>query len=174
MNSSEWARGPLAAAEKMFPLTVLNLTLIAIGAIGALFIILWGIRLARQRRAVRERLAERGELASPAHHAAEPEPVAEPEPLAAPAPALAFDAPAGPPDDLTRMKGVGPRLAQQLGDAGITRFAQIAALSPDEAEALDARLGTFQGRLARDRWIEQATLLAAGDTEGFEKAFGKL
>lgn len=77
-------------------------------------------------------------------------------------------------DDLTRMKGVGPKLAGQLAALGYTRFAQIAALSASEADALDAQLGTFKGRLARDRVVEQAGYLAKGDTAGFESVFGKL
>lgn len=97
-----------------------------------------------------------------------PEPAPEPEPAPAPAPA----APAA--DDLTRMKGVGPRLADRLNSVGVTSFAQIAALTPEEAEALDARLGDFQGRIHRDRWIEQAGFLARGDIAGFEETFGKL
>ncbi|NML07050.1 hypothetical protein HHL13_14770 [Sphingomonas sp. G-3-2-10] len=72
------------------------------------------------------------------------------------------------------MKGVGPRLAERLNSVGVTSFAQIAALSPDEAAALDAKLGDFQGRLSRDRWIDQAGYLASGDIEGFEGTFGKL
>ena len=101
---------------------------------------------------------------------AQPEPVAPPEPVAEPEPVAA---PAGP-DDLTRMKGVGPRLADRLGSVGIASFAQIAALTPEEADALDARLGDFQGRIHRDRWIEQAGYLANGDIAGFEEVFGKL
>ena len=77
-------------------------------------------------------------------------------------------------DDLTRLKGVGPKLAARLNELGITRYAQIAALSPDEAEAFDRQLGSFQGRMARDRWIEQAGYLAKDDRAGFEAAFGRL
>jgi predicted flap endonuclease-1-like 5' DNA nuclease len=40
--------------------------------------------------------------------------------------------------------------------------------------AIDARMGAFKGRIARDRWVEQARLLASGDTEAFEAEFGKL
>ncbi|MBO9713139.1 MAG: hypothetical protein J7495_09500 [Sphingomonas sp.] len=72
------------------------------------------------------------------------------------------------------MKGVGPRLAERLNSVGVTSFAQIAALSPEDADALDAKLGDFQGRLGRDRWIEQAGLLASNDIAGFEEKFGKL
>lgn len=77
-------------------------------------------------------------------------------------------------DDLTQMKGVGPKLAARLGELGVTRYAQIAALSPADADALDAQLGTFRGRLTRDRWIEQAGYLARDDRAGFEAAFGRL
>ncbi|NYT42586.1 hypothetical protein HZY97_17570 [Sphingomonas sp. R-74633] len=93
---------------------------------------------------------------------------AEPAPAPAPAPA------ATAADDLTRMKGVGPRLADRLGTVGITSFAQLAALTPEEADALDAKLGDFQGRIHRDRWIEQASFLAKDDIAGFEGVFGKL
>lgn len=77
-------------------------------------------------------------------------------------------------DDLTVMKGVGPRLAVRLGELGVTRYADLAELTPEQADALDAQLGSFRGRLTRDRWIEQAGYLARGDRAGFEAAFGKL
>lgn len=81
---------------------------------------------------------------------------------------------AGDADDLTQLKGVGPKLAARLADLGFTRFDQIAALDDADAAALDAQLGNFQGRMSRDRWIEQAGYLARGDRAGFEGAFGKL
>jgi predicted flap endonuclease-1-like 5' DNA nuclease len=80
----------------------------------------------------------------------------------------------GPPDDLRQIKGIGPKLAAMLGEMGITRFSQIAAMSEADLAALDARLGAFQGRPARDRWQEQARLLADGDRKGFERLHGKL
>ena len=80
----------------------------------------------------------------------------------------------GVPDDLQRMKGVGPKLASLLQSRGIARYEQIAALTPPEVEALDAELGAFKGRLTRDRVIEQAAFLARGDHAGYEREFGKL
>ena len=80
----------------------------------------------------------------------------------------------GPADDLRLMKGVGPKLAAQLNENGITRFDQLAGLSPTEIEMLDARMGAFSGRLVRDRVREQACFLARGDRDGFEAQFGKL
>jgi len=81
---------------------------------------------------------------------------------------------AGPPDDLTRIKGLGPKAAGQLKLLGITRFAQLGGLGTAESAALDEQMGVFRGRLERDRWIEQARYLARGDTATFEKEFGKL
>ena len=77
-------------------------------------------------------------------------------------------------DDLTRIKGLGPKLADQLRALGVTTFAQIAAWGDDEIDAIDAQLGRFQGRIRRDNWPTQARFLAAGDTAGYEQKFGKL
>lgn len=77
-------------------------------------------------------------------------------------------------DDLERLKGVGPKLASLLLAHGISRYDQLAKLTPSEVERLDADLGAFRGRLRRDRVIEQADYLARGDTDGFEQRFGKL
>lgn len=79
-----------------------------------------------------------------------------------------------PPDDLTLLKGVGPKFAARLNELGISRFDQIAAISENEVAILDDKLGPFKGRLARDRIVEQAGYLARGDREGFEERFGKL
>lgn len=114
--------------------------------------------------------------------AAEAKPVAVPTPSAPPAAPVETPAPtsrstattgdAGKP--VTLLKGLGPKVAARLAELGITSVGQLAALSPAEAEALDAELGAFKGRMARDRWIEQAQLLAAGDRAGYEATFGKL
>ena len=81
-------------------------------------------------------------------------------------------APAG--DDLTRIKGLGPKLVEQLREFGVIGFAQIAAWDDAEIDRIDARLGRFQGRIRRDDWRGQAALLSAGDTAGYETKFGKL
>jgi predicted flap endonuclease-1-like 5' DNA nuclease len=98
------------------------------------------------------------------------------EPSFAPAPARAEVAPAdaGPPDTLTTLKGLGPKAAARLNELGITRYDQLAALSDPELSRIDAQMGAFQGRILRDRWVEQAGHLASGDTAGFEAKFGKL
>jgi predicted flap endonuclease-1-like 5' DNA nuclease len=80
----------------------------------------------------------------------------------------------GPPDDLRQLKGVGPKFAEMLNQRGIIRFDQIAKLSHHQVEALDAAMGPFRGRFARDRIVEQADYLARGDVDGYEAKFGKL
>ena len=76
------------------------------------------------------------------------------------------------PDDLTRIKGLGPKLAALLGELGINTFAQIAAWDDAAVARIDAQLGRFSGRIIRDQWVEQARLLAAGDEPGFTAKFG--
>ncbi len=80
----------------------------------------------------------------------------------------------GEPDNLEALKGVGPKLAALLNAQGLTRFEQIASLSPGQIEALDSELGAFRGRLTRDRIIEQAHYLARGDLDGYSQKFGAL
>jgi predicted flap endonuclease-1-like 5' DNA nuclease len=79
-----------------------------------------------------------------------------------------------PRDDLSMLKGVGPKFADALHAIGFYNFEQIATLSPVEVERLDAQLGAFRGRITRDRIIEQADYLARNDIDGFEQKFGKL
>lgn len=92
---------------------------------------------------------------------------AEVAPVAAPAPAAGGD-------DLTRLKGVGPKLSARLKELGVVSFAQIAGWSEADLAAVDSQLGTFAGRPKRDGWIEQAGFLASGDVAGYEAKFGKL
>jgi predicted flap endonuclease-1-like 5' DNA nuclease len=91
---------------------------------------------------------------------------AAPAPISAPAPETA--------DDLGRIKGVGPKLKALLTSLGVTTYAQIAAWTDEDIAKLDAQLGTFAGRAKRDNWVEQAKLLASGDTAAYEAKFGKV
>jgi predicted flap endonuclease-1-like 5' DNA nuclease len=94
-----------------------------------------------------------------------PTPAPEHEPAPAPAPAAG--------DDLTRIKGLGPKLAVLLGELGFTTYAQIAAWDAADIARVDDQLGRFKGRITRDLWVEQAKLLAADDETGFVARFGK-
>jgi large subunit ribosomal protein L21 len=103
--------------------------------------------------------------AEPAAAAAEPaaaaaEPAALAERAAAAKPAGAADQ--GAADNLSLISGVGPKIKQSLGELGYTRFAQIAALTPEEIETIETALKS-KGRIARDEWIDQARELMAGN-----------
>lgn len=164
-----------------------TIVMIAIGMALAVAVIIFGMRLKRQRIAGEKELVARREAAHvdelPATEATTAPPVApvvtEAAPSVAPPPVdmtpTAAEAPLAPTEgDITQLKGLGPKLAATLAQLGYTRLDQIAALTPEQASELDAQLGSFQGRMARDRWIEQARLLVAGDRAGYEAAFGKL
>lgn len=76
-------------------------------------------------------------------------------------------------DDLTRIKGLGPKIAAILHSQGITTYRQIAQWDAAEAARIDALLGRFSGRVGRDAWIRQAKFLADGDEAGFAASFGR-
>lgn len=90
---------------------------------------------------------------------------AEPEPMFEPAPATS---------ELLRIKGLGPKLVDQLAALGVTRLDQVAAWDEAEIDRIDAQLGRFQGRIRRDDWPAQARLLAGGDVAAYEARFGRL
>lgn len=83
-----------------------------------------------------------------------------------------FQAPAGKPDDLKLISGVGPVLEGKLNAIGITTWAQVAALKKADIQKLEDHLA-FPGRVARDEWIKQAKALAKGGVEEYRKVFGK-
>ncbi|MGB8622327.1 MAG: 50S ribosomal protein L21 [Paracoccaceae bacterium] len=65
-------------------------------------------------------------------------------------PAPKAEAPAAAADDLTSINGIGPAAAKRLADAGITSFAQLAALDVE----------TFDAVKVKPDWVEQAKDLA--------------
>ena len=91
---------------------------------------------------------------------------------AAPAPknAAAPAAPDGKADDLRRLIGIGPVNERLLKDQGITTYAQIAAWTETDVKRIEEVLN-FDGRIAREKWIEQAKLLAAHDEAEFARRF---
>jgi len=163
--------------------TLIIAAIVAILAIAGLFLLL-------RRPTQRVSLGETAPLPPVAKPAPAPEP--DPAPVVAreghgladsaaaavldiSGPVIGVDAhPDLPSDELTRIKGLGPKASTVLNGLGIHRFAQLAALDADQAAELDARLGAFKGRIFRDRWIDQARYLEQDDVVGFEKEFGKL
>lgn len=63
-------------------------------------------------------------------------------------------------DDLTRLTGIGPKLAVALAERGVTTFAQIAAWTGKDLDDVDKAL-SLKGRAVRDAWVSQARRLAA-------------
>jgi small subunit ribosomal protein S2 len=91
-------------------------------------------------------------------------PIAEPLPEAAEPETFAAEqfelltAPRGAPDDLAKLTGVGPQIVKKLNEHGVFHYWQLAAMTPAEAEKLDADL-RFSGRISRDHWVDQARAL---------------
>ena len=157
-------------------ITAIHLTLIAVLMVVAIAVICWGA-IQKRRRSISQSHAEERqaemEAAAPAEAVpAETDPVAVP--VAAPPVASEPSPSFGESIPLTRLKGLGPKAAALLVERGIADVSALARLSDQRAIELDADLGAFSGRLSKDRWVEQAKLLAAGDTASYEKQFGKL
>ena len=76
---------------------------------------------------------------------------------------------AAKPDNLRRLIGIGPVNEKLLKGQGVTTFAQIAAWTTADIERIEHAL-QFGGRVERERWVEQAKLLAAGNETGIRQA----
>ncbi len=116
--------------------------------------------MSRQAQAAVEAAEATVELAEEAAEAVADavEPTAEATAAAMMPEPVAEVAPEPEPDDLTVLKGVGPKLAVKLADRGIKRFADVAAMTPETIAGLDAEL-MLLGRIERDDWIGQAKAL---------------
>ena len=69
----------------------------------------------------------------------------------------------GTPDDLKRIKGVGPKLEAALHRAGIFHFDQVAAWTQAEIAWAEDNVEGASGRVARDDWVGQARALSRPD-----------
>ncbi|MBZ9660192.1 proton-conducting membrane transporter [Mesorhizobium sp. ESP-6-4] len=103
--------------------------------------------------------------------AAAPKPAAKAAaPKKAAAPAAKKAAATGKADNLRRLIGIGPVNERLLKGQGVTTYAQIAAWTAADVKRIEEVLN-FDGRIAREKWIEQAKLLAAGDEAEFARQF---
>jgi predicted flap endonuclease-1-like 5' DNA nuclease len=143
--------------------------------------------LLRNLFAGKERPVERAATAAPAP--APPAPVMTPEPPAAPRPVIAAEPPTvlptgrmarprgidaprgGNPDDLQRISGIGPKNEKVLHNLGFYHFDQIAAWTEKQVTWVDDHL-KFNGRIDREDWVRQASLLAEGKEEEFAELYG--
>jgi predicted flap endonuclease-1-like 5' DNA nuclease len=150
---------------------------VLVGAVAVLFVLAL-VFLLRRGKALPEKREYRDVLSEGAAPAARnsalidapPAAAIEPPPVLTEAPASSADE----GDDLTRIKGLGPKISTALRALGVTRYAEIAAWTEADVARIDAQLGAFAGRATRDNWIEQAKLLAADDVAAYEAKFGKL
>ncbi len=140
-------------------------------------------RLARESEDVRDRLADRIErlektlgsvvtamdalsarvdaLAAGAVAA----PVAEdapPRATKAEAPGADAATPEGGADDLRRIKGIGPKFEKALHVAGVRRYAQIAAWTDADIDAMAERIGVKATRIRKAGWVAKAKALLDG------------
>lgn len=101
----------------------------------------------------------------PAHEAEIPSRAAEvpaAEPAAVEAAPVTVSA-ALPPDDLTLIEGIGPKINSILQAAGVNTFAQLAALEPQQIMSILTAAGI---RLAdTSSWPEQAGMAARGEMQ---------
>lgn len=66
--------------------------------------------------------------------------------------------PAPSVDNLQQIKGIGPTFAKRFTEAGITSFAALAALTPDQVREI-TNVQTWQ-KIGPEQWISEAKRLA--------------
>ena len=75
-------------------------------------------------------------------------------------------------DDIKRIKGIGAVIEKTLNELGVYQFEQIASWDKDNSAWVDNFLA-FPGRIDREDWVEQAKLLARGESTEFAKRVDK-
>ena len=80
---------------------------------------------------------------------------AAPEKETAPAPASAT------PDDLKKIEGIGPKIAEVLGEAGVNTYKQLAEMDRDAIKAILDTVSTLKSKEPKT-WPQQAQLAADG------------
>jgi predicted flap endonuclease-1-like 5' DNA nuclease len=65
-------------------------------------------------------------------------------------------------DDLTQLRGIGPKTADHLAVAGVRTYSQLAALTPDDVKQILADGGFGVASADPESWPAQATLAAEG------------
>ncbi|NPA43716.1 MAG: 50S ribosomal protein L21 [Chlorobi bacterium] len=104
--------------------------------------------------------------------AAEEKP-AQPEP--APQAETPKAAPAGKPDDLKKIEGIGPKIASILAESGIDTFEKLAQADPQEISALLVEKGGKRYAMHDpSTWPKQAALAAAGKWDELAELQDKL
>jgi predicted flap endonuclease-1-like 5' DNA nuclease len=93
-------------------------------------------------------------------------PIAEPEAVAAEPTTPVADALEN--DDLTKLSGIGPKLAEAMNAAGINRYAQLAELSIETVGERLASSGIRYSKASAESWAAQAALADKSDWTGLK------
>ncbi len=89
-----------------------------------------------------------------------------PKKEAAPKKAAAPKATKAKADDLKKVEGIGPKIAQTLNDAGISTFAELAKAKPAKISEI---IADVRGNHVTDTWPAQAKLAAEGKWDELKK-----
>ncbi len=92
--------------------------------------------------------------------AARPKRAVTPKPAAAPQVIYTDGPTAGAPDDLKKIKGIGPKFEGDLNSKGIYYFRQIGAWKAADIKMVEALIDSIPGRIKRDEWVKQGKALA--------------
>ncbi len=72
------------------------------------------------------------------------------------------------PDELRKIEGIGPKIAEILNEHGILTFEQLAETEVARLEEVLKEAGPRFRMAVPETWSEQAALAAAGDWEGLQ------
>jgi len=72
---------------------------------------------------------------------------------------------AAPPDDLTQLTGIGPRISSILSDGGVTTYAELEHTDPSDLRKMIAQGGALPPS-SLDTWPTQASYAVRGDWQG--------
>jgi hypothetical protein len=75
-------------------------------------------------------------------------------------------------EDLTRIEGIGPKVARVLNESGISTFDALANADAAKVQQILSVAGLQM--MKPEGWIEQAQLAAKGDWTGLEQLQGEL
>ncbi len=116
----------------------------------------WKVRISP----LTKKLHEQRELIDRIQTSAEPHEINELDDTVALNQANKIDSPVEDrPDDLKKIRGIGPVLERRLNTTGVSRFEQIAEMSTRDLMELAARISISPAVAQRDNWIQQARSL---------------
>jgi len=69
-------------------------------------------------------------------------------------------------DDLTKVEGIGPKIAETLTEAGVATFTELATKTPEEISEM---ITDVRGSHVTDTWPEQAKLASQGKWDELKK-----